>query len=114
MAGGRKQLRHQLVVDELLFSFGQLEHAGHGDAIAQDAQKPDRGSGSRFVVIYESFLHLLLTDARAAGGGIQARGWHRKWSSHGLLFLDGHAENRFMDTRLPFGNSWTIWPDRPL
>lgn len=72
------------------------------------------GSGSRFVVIYESFLHLLLTDARAAGGGIQARGWHRKWSSHGLLFLDGHAENRFMDTRLPFGNSWTIWPDRPL
>jgi len=70
------------------------------------------GPSSRFVVIYESFLHLLLDGAMPTGGGKQARGWHKRWSNHTTLFLDGHSENRYMDTRKPFGEGWTIWPDR--
>lgn len=68
------------------------------------------GEGSAFVVIYEAPLHQALLDARPAGGGLQTRGWHRVWSRHSTLFLDAHVENRFMDTRYPFGDGWSIWP----
>lgn len=70
------------------------------------------GAASRFVVIYESLLHKLFDPVLENGGGLQARGWHRKWSTHSVLFLDGHSENRHMDTRYPRGEGWGIWPDR--
>ncbi|HWL94242.1 MAG TPA: prepilin-type N-terminal cleavage/methylation domain-containing protein [Phycisphaerae bacterium] len=69
------------------------------------------GRASTFVVTYESFCHFILKDARQSGGGVQFKGWHRGFSKHSILFLDGHSENRFMDTRYPFGKSWTIWPN---
>ena len=70
------------------------------------------GPSSRFVVIYEALLHKLFDPVLDTGGGLQARGWHRRWSTHTVLFLDGHSENRFMDTRFPRGDGWGIWPDR--
>ncbi len=70
------------------------------------------GPSSRFIVIYESLLHRLFDPVLATGGGLQARGWHRRWSTHSVLFLDGHSENRHMDTRFPRGDGWAIWPDR--
>ena len=66
------------------------------------------GRGSAFAVIYEALLNPLFVDAR--GGGVQGRGWHKQWSRHSLLFLDGHAEHRFVDSRYPFGDGWSIWP----
>lgn len=68
------------------------------------------GRASTFVVIYESFCHFLLQNADQNGGGIVAKGWHRKFSSHSILFLDGHSENRVMRTRYPYDLGWTIWP----
>ncbi len=70
------------------------------------------GPGSRFVVIYESLMHPLLAEATATGGGLAARGWHRKWGRHNSLFLDGHADAPYMDTRFPRGVEWTVWPVR--
>lgn len=67
------------------------------------------GQGSTFVVFFEAQLHALLSDARTGGGGLQGLGWHG-WSRHNLLFFDGHAEHRAMDSRYPFGDGWTVWP----
>lgn len=73
--------------------------------------KPNLGGrGSGFAVIYEAPLNDLFIDARASGGGLQSRGWHLQWSRHSILFLDGHAENRLVDSRFPFGDGWSIWP----
>lgn len=68
------------------------------------------GRASTFVVIYESYCHFLLQDADHTGAGLMAKGWHRKFSNHSILFLDGHSENRFMKTRNPYGVGWSIWP----
>lgn len=70
------------------------------------------GPASRFVVIYESICHSVLQDALPTGGGLQTRGWHRKWSRHNVLFLDGRADAPYMDTRYPRGVDWSIWPVR--
>ena len=68
------------------------------------------GRGSTFTVFYEAPLNSSLVDARASGGGLQVRGWHGAWSQHSLLFLDAHAEHRYVDSRYPFGDGWTAWP----
>lgn len=68
------------------------------------------GKASSFGVIYESFCHQIFQDATATGGGFRVKGWHRKYSNHSILFLDGHSEYRYMDTRYPFGVGWRIWP----
>jgi len=46
----------------------------------------------RMVVLYEDPF-----DA-AVWQGIPLRGWHKEWMRHGLLFLDGHANNVVTDT----------------
>jgi len=38
----------------------------------------------------------------------QSRGWHGRFSTHNLLFLDFHAENRYIDTRKFYGPGWQI------
>lgn len=69
------------------------------------------GRASTFVVIYESLCHQLLQETDADGSGLRMRGWHLEFSKHALLFLDGHAENRLIDTRYPYGHMWTLWPE---
>jgi len=68
------------------------------------------GQGSAFVVATEATMHALLADARAGAGGAQSSGWHGNFSRHSLLFFDGHSEYRFVDSRYPFGDGWSIWP----
>ena len=68
------------------------------------------GAASSFLVAYEATVHPAMFGARASGGGVQERGWHTGWSRHSMLFLDGHAEHRYIDTRYPFGDGWTSWP----
>jgi len=72
------------------------------------------GRASEFIVYYESLMHNIMQDATYSGGGVQRFGWHRRFSKHGVSFLDGHAENKFMDTRYPYGSDWTIWVKKGL
>ncbi len=72
------------------------------------------GDASEFTVYYESYMHNLMASADHNGGGFQVMGWHRRYSQHVLGFLDGHAENKFLDTRYPYGVGWKAWPERGL
>lgn len=72
------------------------------------------GSASEFVVYYESLMHNIMQDSTHTGTGVQRFGWHHEFSKHVTVFLDGHSEYRFMDTRYPYGVGWTIWPKRGL
>ncbi len=71
------------------------------------------GKAARFVFWMEQRFHTLtyragptLSESQAVP---QGRGWHRQFSKHAGAFFDGHAENRFFDTRLNGGPDWTIW-----
>lgn len=70
------------------------------------------GKASEFIVYYESLMHNIMQDSTYNGQGVQRFGWHYEFSKHVVDFLDGHSEYRFMDTRYPYGNGWTIWPKR--
>ncbi len=53
----------------------------------------------------------------AVANQFQVMGMHRQWSRHSAGFLDGHAENRFYDTRANCGDGWHIicptWVQEP-
>jgi prepilin-type N-terminal cleavage/methylation domain-containing protein len=58
---------------------------------------------SRFVILFEDPVDSSFWSA------IQRRGWHRKWSKHSLLFLDGHSDNLFMDSaRRTWDANWKM------
>lgn len=38
----------------------------------------------------------------------QGMGWHGRFSVHNVLFLDFHAEAKFMDTRSFVGPGWFV------
>ena len=48
------------------------------------------------------------------GGGPcpQRFGWHRKWSTWNVAFLDGHVRSGYFDTRQIYGLGGTIWQPR--
>lgn len=70
------------------------------------------GSASEFVLMWENQVDQLFVDAEPTGGGRLGDGWHRRFSSHTFLFLDGRAEHRRYDTRFPSGSGWRIHKDR--
>jgi prepilin-type N-terminal cleavage/methylation domain-containing protein len=49
-------------------------------------------SASIFIILYEDPFD------SASSNNIPRRGWHKQWSQHSFLFLDGHAANIFTDT----------------
>ncbi|HUU96531.1 MAG TPA: prepilin-type N-terminal cleavage/methylation domain-containing protein [Phycisphaerae bacterium] len=49
-------------------------------------------AGSRFIMLFEDPFDSAHT------GEYQRMGWHRQWSQHSFLFLDGHAANLYVDT----------------
>ena len=55
-------------------------------------QRQREHNSSTFIALYEDPFDWAQfnNDAR--------RGWHRQWSTHSFLFLDGHADNMFTDT----------------
>jgi hypothetical protein len=60
---------------------------------------------SRFIMLFEDpFDNAQWTE-------IQRVGWHKKWSRHSCLFLDGHAANLYMDTA--HENSGPGWKSTP-
>jgi hypothetical protein len=53
------------------------------------------------------------TDGISSGPMPQKRGWHRKFSTYVVGFVDGHALYGYMDTRQIYGyGGGTIWQPR--
>jgi hypothetical protein len=72
------------------------------------------GSASRAIWMSENHMDQLLNAARPSAkghpSGLQAEGWHGSYSVHTAMFLDGHADHRYFDTRLTDGPGWTAVP----
>lgn len=75
------------------------------------------GEAAKFVVFTESCMNYFMYDARPRSGNYGVSelqylgpGWHRKWSTYSLGFLDGHAEFRYVDTRFSDDTGFDIWP----
>jgi prepilin-type N-terminal cleavage/methylation domain-containing protein/prepilin-type processing-associated H-X9-DG protein len=68
------------------------------------------GSGaSEFVVMWENQVDQLWPTSVGWDQGRRGEGWHRRYSNHTFLFLDGHVEHRYFDTRKSTGDRWRIW-----
>lgn len=71
-----------------------------------------RNSGletSKFVLMWENQVDQLFVEADVTGGGRLGAGWHRKFSNHTFLFLDGHVEHKYFDTRALGGDGWRVY-----
>jgi prepilin-type N-terminal cleavage/methylation domain-containing protein len=78
----------------------------HGKAFVKEAVG---GSAAELVVMWENQADQLMNNATDAGGGRLGEGWHRTYSCHSFLFMDGHMEHGFFDTRYCRGSGWRIW-----
>ncbi|MCG3126218.1 MAG: hypothetical protein CHACPFDD_01048 [Phycisphaerae bacterium] len=54
----------------------------------------------RFITLWEDRADVAIWSA------VQTRGYHKRFSTHSVLFWDGHADNLFMDTRQTWGTGW--------
>ena len=70
------------------------------------------GSASEFILMTENSIDAAWPTADVPTGmppgGEQAMGWHGRWSNHNILFLDSHAEGRYLDTRFLRGAGWRM------
>ncbi|MCB9854972.1 MAG: type II secretion system protein [Phycisphaerales bacterium] len=70
------------------------------------------GSASDFVLMYENTADALWpeTDPGITTPAVDWRsiGWHKKFSVHSLLFMDGHATNNYVDTRYLQRPGWRL------
>ncbi len=64
------------------------------------------GSAAEFVLMWENQVDQLFVGAEPTGGGHRGAGWHKRFSYHTFLFLDGHVEHKSFDTRFPSGTGW--------
>jgi hypothetical protein len=93
-----------------------VEAASTGDSVSDlmgfgklAVQQCVGGSAAEFAVIWENQVDQLLVGSTLTGGGRLAPGWHKKFSFHTFLFMDGHSEHRNFDTRYPRGPGWRTW-----
>lgn len=85
---------------------------GHGKKMLK---KKVGGPGARFAIFYENAMNQYMLQARPDGSSPfnRTRGWHRKFSTYSMAFLDGSAKHQYVDTRFTLdrdGGSWTSWP----
>ena len=66
------------------------------------ANMPTKGSTSEAVLYMEAPLYFDLGEA------VQRDSWHRRFSTHNLLFLDLHAASTYTDSRQREGPGWTV------
>lgn len=78
----------------------------HGKEFVQEAVG---ASATEMVVMWENQADQLLAHSSDIGGGRLGEGWHRKFSHHSFLFMDGHMEHGFFDTRFCRGVGWRLW-----
>ncbi|HWL94363.1 MAG TPA: DUF1559 domain-containing protein [Phycisphaerae bacterium] len=69
------------------------------------------GSAAEFAIMWENQVDQLFVDAEPTGGGRLGDGWHRRFSNHTFLYLDGHVQHRNYDTRFPSGPGWRIFKE---
>lgn len=69
------------------------------------------GAAAEFVLMWENHVDQVFPTATPVGGGYLILGWHKKFSQHSFLFLDGHAENRYFDTRFSKRPGWRVTLD---
>lgn len=67
------------------------------------------GYASEFVIMWENQCDQLFVGADEKGHGRRGPGWHKKFSFHSMLFLDGHTEHRYFDTRYSVRPGWRVW-----
>ena len=70
------------------------------------------GDASRFAIWVEQGFYSATyraTPKRPNLAGPQRFGWHRKFSSWTLAFVDGHVTHGYYDTRLSSDTAGTIW-----
>ena len=75
------------------------------------------GPAAKFALFMESAMNSYMYNARPQGFPTpspfaeQGMGWHRKWSSYSLDYLDGHADHAFRDTRYTQDVNYNSWPE---
>lgn len=68
------------------------------------------GRASEWVIMWENQCDQLFQGSTLVGdNGHQGAGWHKKFSFHTFLFLDGHAEHKYFDTRNVRGDNWRVF-----
>lgn len=82
------------------------------ERLQRDAIRDSHGNNSgRFVLYWEDPMDFALFNF------VQRMGFHKVFSRHSVGFLDGHAENKLMDTRSFGGSGWVAlnvnWIKRP-
>lgn len=77
------------------------------------------GAASEFIIFMEAMMNAYMLDARPSDGSLGDSelqqlgvGWHRKFSTYEMGFLDGHSEYRYVDTRYSDGVGYDLWPER--
>lgn len=75
------------------------------------------GLAAEFILFLEDMMDAYMMDARPPDGSEGASqlemlgmGWHRKFSTYSMGFLDGHAAHQYIDTRFSRGPGWNIRP----
>ena len=74
------------------------------------------GPASKFALFYENALNSYMYNARPHGDPevstlIPYRGWHAKFSTYTIGFLDGHAAYQFRDTRYTDDANFNSWAE---
>ena len=65
-------------------------------------EKPEEFVGQRHILAPGKPLYEYL------GFSVQGDGWHRRFSTHNLLFLDLHAASTHLDSRQLEGRDWSV------
>lgn len=75
------------------------------------------GEAASFGLFFENTMNYYMYAARPRSGAFgasviqeQGPGWHRKYSSYSVGYLDGHADFRFIDTRFTDDAGFNAWP----
>lgn len=75
------------------------------------------GEAAKFALFTESCMNYFMYDARPRSGlygdsllQLEGPGWHRKWATYDIGYLDGHAEFRRIDTRFSDDTGFDTWP----
>lgn len=75
------------------------------------------GNAAKFALFMESCMNSYMYNARPPGYATpspfaeQGMGWHKKWSSYSIGYLDGHADHGFRDTRFTQDVNYNSWPE---
>ncbi len=75
------------------------------------------GNAAKFALFMESVMSSYMYQARPLGFPTpspfaqQGMGWHGKWSSYSIGYMDGHADHGFRDTRFTQDVNYNTWPE---